>query len=291
VPSALGIPRLIYTGDFEPLAWLRAIEEEQITFVGAAPTAYRRLMAAARHRPVAASIRAASSSGEPLDAETAEAWRSATGTPLRDAYGLSELGMVLANLGQPETPIIPGGLAGAVPGFDVELVDDAGELIAEPGVTGTIAVARPPFPFAIDYLNAPEEWHRRWVNGRFRTGDLASRGEDGTFFFAGRSDDVIVTSGYNVGPAEVESVLLEHPGVADAAAVAGIDGVRGVVVRAVIVSSEGTVPGDKLTAELRRSVRERIGRHAEPRLVDFVDDLPRTETGKLRRVALRKRTP
>jgi acetyl-CoA synthetase len=287
-PSALGIPRLIYTGDFDPAAWLRVIEEEQVTFIGAAPTAYRRLVTAARRHPVSASVRGASSSGEPLDAETSNGWRAASGSPLRDAYGLSELGMVLADLGEPETPLIPGGLAAAIPGFDVELVNESGEVIVEPGPVGTIAVARPPFPFAIDYLNAPDEWQRRWETGRFRTGDLGRRDENGTFFFVGRSDDVIVTSGYNVGPAEVESVLLEHPGVIDAAAVAGVDPVRGAVVRAVVVRA-GTISDEKLTSELRLAVRERIGRHAEPKIVDFVADLPRTETGKLRRVALRDR--
>lgn len=286
-PMALCVPRVIYSGDFDPAAWLRLIDEEQVTFVGAAPTAYRRLLTAAKRQPISSSLLAASSSGEPLDAETVDAWRASTGTTLRDAYGLSELGMVLANLGTSKEHIVPGGLNGPVPGFDVELVDEHGEVIREPEQLGTIAVARPPFPFATNYANAPEAWDARWKNGRFVTGDLAQRDEAGRFFFSGRGDDVIVTSGYNVGPAEVEAILLRHPGVADAAAVAGDSG-RGVVVRAVVVRSETVSHPDQLTGELRQAVRDQVGRHAEPRIVDFVDSLPRTETGKLRRAALRE---
>jgi acetyl-CoA synthetase len=286
-PMALGIPRIVHTGPPDPHAWLRVIDEEQATFVGAAPTAYRRLIRSARRRGLADSVRAASSSGEPLDADTARAWSEVTDADLRDAYGLTEMGMVLANLGNPRTTAPVGGLAGPVPGFEVDLVDGDGQVL-HGAAEGVIAVTRPPFPLAVDYANAPDAWRARWVDQRFVTGDRARRDENGVYFFVGRDDDVIVTSGHNVGPAEVESVLNEHPHVLEAAAVAEPDAERGSIVRAVVVRSAATIDGAQLSEELREAVRERVGRHAEPRLVEFVDSLPRTETGKLQRALLRR---
>jgi acetyl-CoA synthetase len=243
-------------------------------------------VAAARRRGAPGCLRGATSAGEPLDADTVNGWREASGTPLRDGYGLTEVGMVLANLEDPETPIVPGALSAVVPGFDVTLVDDAGDEVSE-GEEGMIAVARPPFMLSQGYLGQPETWDARWMGERYVTSDLARRDEQGLWWFSGRSDDVIVTSGYNVGPVEVENVLLEHPGVAEAACVAAPDPARGSIVRAVVVRSPGAPPADQLTRELQDAVRQRLGRHAYPRAVDYVDTLPRTETGKLKRAELR----
>jgi acetyl-CoA synthetase len=287
VPMALGTPRVVYGGDFEPEAWLRTIEAEQITFVAGAPSAFRRLLEAVRVQGVPSCLRGATCAGEPLDADTCAAWQDLTGTPLRDGYGLSELGMALANLGDPPTPVVPGSLAAAVPGFDVALLSRSGEPV-EAGEEGIIAVRRPPFQLSSGYLGAPDEWERRWVGDWFLTEDVARRDEDGRWWFRGRADDVIVTSGYNVGPVEVETVLLEQPGVAEAAVVAEPDRSRGAVVRAVIVPTAEAPPPDELASQLQEAVRRRIGRHAYPRIVDYAESLPRTETGKLRRSALRR---
>ena len=275
VPMALGIPRVTYSGDFDPVAWLRVIEAEQATYVAGAPSAFRRLVTAAERHGAPACLRGATSAGEPLDAETVQAWERVTGTPIRDGYGLTEVGMPLANLGDPELPVVAGSLASAVPGFEVELIGDE------------IAVRRPRFQLSAGYVNAPDAWEARWHDDWFLTGDRADRDEEGRWWFRGRSDDVIVTSGYNVGPVEVESVLLQHPGVADAAAVAQPDPDRGSIVRAVIVRAPGAPPDEELERELQEAVRGRVGRHAYPRVVDYAEALPRTETGKLRRAALR----
>ena len=147
---------------------------------------------------------------------------------------------------------------------------------------------RPRFQLSTGYLNDEDAWQRRWLGDLFLTEDVARVDEIGRWWFTGRADDVIVTSGYNVGPVEVESVLLEHSGVVEAAAVAAPDPARGSVVRAVVVRAADAPAAEVLTDELQAAVRERVGRHAYPRIVDYVDALPRTETGKLRRAALRE---
>ena len=282
---ALGVPRLIYTGDFDPKAWLRVMQEERVTFAAGAPTAFRHLLMTAQRQGFPESLRAASTAGEPLGADTVTTWAEASGTPIRDGYGLTEVGMVLGDLGVPEVSSAPGSLASMVPGFEVDLVDSDGNPVD--GGEGLIAVRRPPFQLSSGYENAPQAWDDRWRDGRYLTDDLARRDEEGRWWFAGRADDVIVTSGYNVGPVEVESILLENPDVVEAAVVAAPDPARGSVIRAVVVSTSTAAP-DVLTRQLQDAVRQRLGRHAYPRIVEFVDALPRTATGKVRRAELRK---
>lgn len=284
-PMSMGIPRLIYTGDFDPKAWLRVIEDEQVTFAAGAPTAFRRLLATAQRTGFPTCLRGASTAGEPLDPETAHGWLELAGNRIRDGYGLTEVGMVLGDLADPEVPTEPGALAAAVPGFDVQLVDQDGRPTSAD--EGRIAIRRPPFQLSVGYENAPEAWQQRWQDDWYVTDDIAQRNDKGNWRFAGRADDVIVTSGYNVGPVEVESVLLENPAVAEAAVVAAPDPERGSVIRAVVVRNEGAPAPELLVPQLQDAVRQRLGRHAYPRIVEFLDSLPRTATGKLRRAELR----
>ena len=282
--SGLGHPRVIYTGDFSGAAWLETIEREQVTYASGAPSAFRQLVAAARRRPTPGSLRGATCAGEPLDPPLASAWRELTDSDLQDGYGQTELGMVLANFADDEKPLRPGALASVTPGFEVALLDGDGNEVDNQGV---LHVKRPRYQATGTYWRRPDLWAARWRGEWFSTGDVFRRDEDGYLWFVGRDDDLIVTSGYNVGPAEVEAVLLHHPEVAEAAVVAADDPTRGKVVRAVVVRSGSDSP-ERLTRELQEMVRVRVGRHAYPRLVDFVDELPRTETGKLRRSALRQ---
>ena len=290
VPMGRGIPLLSYSGPFDPSAWLDVMNEESATYVTAAPTAFRSLVAAVGRLGAPPSLRAAAGAGEPLDADTVSSWQSLTGTPIRDGYGLTEVGMALANLADPPMELVPGAMGTNVPGFDVMLVDSAGEPL--PGVAeGAIAIRRPRFQLATGYDNAQEVWQARWKGEYFVTEDRARRDENGRWWFVGRDDDIIVTAGYNVGPIEVETVLLEHPAVAEVAVVASPDPRRGSVVRAAVVVRPDASAGPELTAELQQSVRDRVGRHAYPRIVDYVDTLPRTEVGKIRRAALRVTNP
>lgn len=287
VPMALGIPRVIYSGDFDARAWIRLMEEEEVTHAAGAPTAFRRLTREGLDHGFNSSLRAASTAGEPLDADTVEDWAALTGSPMRDSYGLTEVGMLLANLGDPMTKIIPGALGAAVPGFDVVLVDEAGEPLGLDAM-GRIAVHRPMFQLANGYENAPEAWTSRWIGDLYMTDDLAYRDAEGWWWYRGRADDVIVTAGYNVGPGEVEAAILAVPGVEDGAAVAVPDADRGSVVCAVVVLEKGQ-DREAIIPAIQEAVRTQVGRHAYPRRFWFVDALPRTETGKVRRAALRSR--
>jgi acetyl-CoA synthetase len=282
-PMSLGHPRVVYTGDFDPRVWLDIFEREQVTYVAAAPSAFRRLTETAQRYGLAKSVRGATSAGEPLDAPLAKAWRDLTGSDIQDGYGTSESAMVLANLASSEIPIVPGALSSIVPGFDVELVDEDGNPQTGQGI---LAIKNPRYQASSGYRNGEDLWAARWRGDKFLTGDMFRVDDDGRYWFVGRSDDLIVTSGYNVGPSEVEGIILANPGVAEAAVVGAPDPSRGTVVRAVVVAN-GSVPEQQLAEELRAAVREKLGRHAYPRIVDFVAELPKTETGKIKRNLLR----
>jgi len=292
-PMALGVPRVIYSGDFAAPAWWSVLDEEDVTCIAAAPSAYRKLLNPLHRKGVPAGLRVAAAAGEPLDADTARRWTAAGAPGIRDGYGLSEVGMVLADLAGGPDPE-PGTLGGPVPGFTVRLVDRDGRLVAE-GESGLIAVERPRWQLSVGYENRPADWAARWQGTLFVTEDRARVRADGRWCFLGRDDDMIVTSGYNVSPVEVERVIAEHPGVAEVAAVAaegprGGTVVRAVVVRAVVVRAGDESPADQLAQELRAEVTRRVGAHASPRIVDYVDALPRNEVGKLQRGALRDGT-
>lgn len=285
-PMSLGLPRIIYSGDFDAHSWLKVIDEEAVTYAVGAPTAFRRVLDAALRFGWPTTLKGASTAGEPLDHETVETWTRESGTDIRDGYGLTEVGMVLGNLGNPPLPVEPGWLAATVPGFEVEVRDSCGEPV-DIGSEGVLAIRRPRFQLATTYENFPTVWDARWQEDWYVTDDLFVQDEQGRFQFRGRVDDVIVSAGYNIGPVEVEAVLLEHPSVAEAAVVAAPDPDRGSVVRAVIVRTADAPDAPTLTTALKQAVRDKIGRHAHPRIVDYVDQLPRTATGKIRRAELR----
>lgn len=289
VPMSLGVRRVIYTGDFDPVAWHRVMSAEGVTAITAAPSAYRRLTPEFAVRGVPGALQVASAAGEPLPAVTAADWEATGAPPIHDGYGLSEVGMPLGDLAVPESGTKPGSIAGPIPGFTVTLVNAEGEPVAE-GEAGRIAVRRPPYQLSQGYENVPEQWAERWVGDHFVTEDIAAIGSDGRWRFVGRADDMIITSGMNVSPIEVETVLLEQAGVSEAAAVAAEDPVRGIVVRAVVVADTTAPDRDAHREQLRAAVKARVARHAAPRIIDFVDMLPRTEVGKLRRAALRSET-
>lgn len=280
---ALGHTVLIYTGKFKPEAWLQAMSEHRPTVIAAAPSAFRRLVAVAESTGLPSSLRSATCAGEPLDAPLVRAWRDLAGFDLRDSFGQSEMAMVLGNLAHDKRPVVGGSLASVMPGLDVALVDEDG---VPQGEQGILALRSPRYQTCTGYRNKDELWAERWRGDYFLSGDIFRRDEQGRYWFVGRQDDLIVTSGYNVGPAEVENIIMAHNGVAEAAVLGAPDPARGSVVRAVIVLN-GSSPADIVDEDVRRMVADRLGHHAAPRIVDFVDALPRTETGKVRRSELR----
>lgn len=285
-PMALGVPRVLYSGDFDADAWWRVIREERVTCVAAAPSAYRRLLTPLERDGAAPpDLRASAAAGEPLDADTARRWAAGRAPAIRDGYGLSEVGMVLCDLVDGSSPR-PGTLGGPLPGFEARLLDPGGEPVAA-GESGLIAVRRPRYQLSTGYENRPEAWAARWRGDEFVTEDRAVIHPDGRWRFLGRDDDMIVTSGYNVSPVEVERVLGDHPAVVEAAAVAAPGRRGGTVVRAVLVRAGDAPPEPELEDQLRAEVTRRVGAHASPRIFDYVDALPRNEVGKLQRVRLR----
>ncbi|PBC36254.1 acetate--CoA ligase [Rhodococcus sp. ACS1] len=282
----LGVPRVMYSGKFVPEAWHRVIREEKATILTTAPAALRRLTATFAQEGVPASLRTVAAAGEPLTAAVAADW-AGTGAPaVRNGYGLSEVGMLLGDTQGTETRSVPGWMSAGIPGFDTFLADRDGEPVAE-GLPGLIAVRQPRHQMSSGYENAPELWADRWRGDVFLTEDRAVTDSEGRWQILGRDDDMIIASGHNISPVEVENALLQHPAVADAAAVAYEDPVRGGVVRAVVVRAD--TPGDDsdLVTQLKQLVAQRVGPYAAPKVVDFRPDLPRTEVGKLRRAAVR----
>jgi acyl-coenzyme A synthetase/AMP-(fatty) acid ligase len=266
-PWLTGAAAVIQDGRFDPAERLDFAEALGVNVLCQAPTEYRMLARRTRLRPLPA-LRRMVSAGEPLDPETIGAWREATGLEPADGYGQTETGQVTANLAG--EPVRLGSMGKPLPGMEIRISD--GELQMRAASSPT---------FFSRYLDG-ERFEGEW----WPTGDLVTEDDDGFLFFDGRNDDIISSSGYRIGPTEVEAALLSHPAVADAAAVAAPDLERGSVVRAIVVLREGE-PGDDLARELIDHCREQTAPYKAPRIVDFVDELPKTTTGKVRRAQLR----
>nr|WP_198004751.1 acyl-CoA synthetase [Rubrobacter xylanophilus] len=224
--------------------------------------------------------------GEPLGEESLAWAREELGLPINEFYGQTECNLVLSNCSA-IMPIKPGSMGRPVPGHRVAIIDAEGRELP-PGEVGEVAVLRPDPVMMLGYWNNERATEAKFVGDWLRTGDLATRDGEGYFRFVGRDDDVITSSGYRIGPAEIEETLVKHPRVLMAAAVGRPDPVRGEVVKAFVVLREGE--GDEaLAEELKELVRRRLGAHEYPREVEFVPELPLTATGKIRRNVLRAR--
>jgi acetyl-CoA synthetase len=294
-PLAAGHTTTLLTAAFDPdLTW-RLLDRLKVTNFAAAPTAYRALRAADAEVPEGLALRCLSSAGEPLDPDTLQWAREALGVEIRDHYGQTEMGMVVANGWHPDIrrPLKPGSMGTSMPGWTVEVLRGEGEEIAPADELGRVAIDIPnsaAMSFT-GYHEAPERTAERITpDGRwYLTGDTASRDDDGYLFFSSRDDDVIIMGGYRIGPFEVESVLSEHPDVAEAAVVGVPDELRGEVIEAFVALRPGAGASDALVAELQQRVKTRFAAHAYPRAVHFVDALPRTPSGKVQRFVLRDR--
>jgi acyl-coenzyme A synthetase/AMP-(fatty) acid ligase len=266
-PWITGAAAVIHDGRFDPAERLDFAEALGVNVLCQAPTEYRMLARRTALRPLPA-LRRMVSAGEPLDPETIAAFREATGLEPADGYGQTETGQVTANMvGE---PVRQGSMGRPLPGFETRIIE--GEL--------QLRVTSCPTFFS-HYLDG-ERFEGEW----WPTGDLVHADEDGYLFFEGRGDDIILTSGYRIGPTEVESALLSHPAVADAAAVAAPDPERGSIVRAIVVLRNGEA-NDGLVRELQEHCKRETAPYKFPRIVEFVDELPKTSSGKIKRAQLR----
>ncbi len=268
-PWITGASALLHDARFDPAERLDLLERERVNVLCMAPTEYR-VIAARATLGALPDLRAMVAAGEALNPEVLHAWREATGLEIRDGYGQTETGQLTGMpLGEPARP---GSMGRALPGVELSVRD--GELVANPATVPT---------FFLGYLGEDRP------SGDWRTGDRVSEDADGYLWFEGRSDDVIVSAGYRIGPFEVESALVAHPAVAEAAAVSAPDPERGAVVRAVVVLRDGYAPSSKLAKELQEHVKRETAPYKYPRIVDFADELPKTSSGKIKRAELRER--
>jgi len=288
-PWMNGVTTFMYNGRFEPLKELELLKRYQITTFCAPPTEYRMLVKEdlASHKPLA--LRHCAGAGEPLNPEVIEVWREQLGLTIHDGYGQTETALVAANL--PGMEIKPGSMGRPFPGIDARVLD---ENLNECGVgeVGQIGVrVKPDKPPSImqEYWQNPEENAAVFKGDFYLTGDNAYRDGDGYLWFVGRADDVITSAGYRIGPFEVESALLEHPAVLESAVVASPDPDRGAIVKAFVRLKAGVAGSDALAVELQEHVKRVTAPYKYPREIEFVSDLPKTVSGKIRRVELRQR--
>lgn len=289
-PLLTGHQTTLYDGPFTVESAIGLVDELGVTNFAGAPTAYRMMMAGgdANAQPLAKNLRVASSAGEPLNPEIMRWFNEHVGCDLYDQYGQTEVGMVLANHHGLQHEVLAGSAGFPLPGFKLDVVDDEGRPVPQ-GSQGLLAVNRVDSPlFFFDGYNGVEG--QGWVGDYYLTGDTVEQNENGSISFVGRSDDVISSSGYRIGPFDVESSLLEHQAVAESAVVGLPDEQRGEIVAAFVVLNPGHDSNDTLRAELTEHVRERLGKHAFPRELTFVDDLPKTPSGKIQRFLLRQRS-
>lgn len=272
-PWLRGAAALLHDARFDPEERLGIAARERVAVLCMAPTEYRVIAKRARLAPLPG-LRGLVAAGEALDPEVLRVWREATGLAIRDGYGQTETGQLTGV--PPGGEVRPGSMGRALPGVRLWVQD--GELVVDPASVPTFFLGyRDP-----DGAVAGGAQERPW-----RTGDRVRQDADGFLFFEGRTDDVISSAGYRIGPFEVESALAAHPAVAEAAVVAAPDPERGLVVRAVVVLRDGVAGSDALARELQEHVKATTAPYKYPRVVEWADALPKTASGKVRRAALR----
>ncbi|AWL28745.1 AMP-binding protein [Acinetobacter defluvii] len=286
-PLLLGHATLFYEGGFSIDSLCQIVNDYKITNLAGAPTAYRMMMAADQTQmaKLKGKFRVVSSAGEPLNPEVFRWFKQVLDAPIFDHYGQTEVGMVVCNHHGLSHDVKAGSAGFASPGYRVAVVDDEGnELPADtPGI------------LAVDIEQSPMMWFGGYKESRkspflkhyYLTGDTAELHADGSMSFVGRSDDVITTSGYRIGPFDVESALLEHDAVIEAAVVGVPDPERTEIVKAFVILAEGATASNELAEQLGQFVKKRLSAHAYPRQVEFVTELPKTPSGKIQRFLLR----
>jgi len=278
-----------YEGAFSTESTYEMLEKYGITVFCSAPTAYRLLMAGGDDMVDAcqARIRVACSCGEPLNPEVIHWVHDHLGCPVHDQYGQTEISVVVTNHHGLDHPSHPGSMGVSLPGFRAVVLDDSGRELG-PGIPGRLAVDTHASPL---YWFLGYEGKESPLEGPYYiTGDMAELDEDGCITFTGRDDDIISSAGYRIGPFDVESCLIEHPAVAESGVVGKADAERGEIIVAFVVLHPDHNASPELASELRSFTRERLSAHAYPREVVFVDELPKTPSGKIRRYVLREKT-
>ncbi|MEG6551778.1 AMP-binding protein [Desulfocurvibacter africanus] len=278
-----------FRGKFEPEHLLRLMAEHKVTSFCAPPTVYRFLIRLDLSQFDLSALRHCTTAGELLNDGVFHEWKRMTGLPIYEGYGQTETTLQLLTL--PCMTPKPGSIGRPAPGWDLRLLKEDGSPCA-PGEEGEICIAvepKRPVGLFTGYLDEPAKTAAVIYDGFYHTGDKAWMDEDGYFWFLGRTDDLIKSSGYRIGPFEVESALITHPGVVEAAVTGVPDPVRGQAVKATVVLAKGYDPSDELTHEIQEHVKKVTAPYKYPRVIEYVDELPKTISGKIKRAEIRER--
>jgi acetyl-CoA synthetase len=284
-----GMPVLAYRArKFDPDEAFHLMATHGVRNVFLPPTALKlmRQSGASGNRQGVA-LRTVASGGETLGGELLDWGRATFGLTINEFYGQTECNLLVGNAAR-LFPVRPGSMGRAIPGHDVRIVDAVGQPV-RPGESGLVGVRRPDPVMFLEYWRNDAATEEKFAGDYLLTGDLARQDEDGYFWFVGRSDDLITSAGYRIGPGEIEDCLMKHPAVALAAAVGVPDPVRTELVKAFLVLKPGCAPSAELAREIQDFVKTRLAAHEYPRLVEFIEALPMTTTGKIIRRKLRER--
>ncbi len=275
-----------FTGKFQATEVIPLLEKYQVTTFCCPPTIYRMLILADLDKFDLSSLRHCTSAGEPLNPEVIRVWKEGTGLTICEGYGQTETACCVAAF--PNVEPRPGSMGKPSPGWKIEVHDDDGNSVGahEEGRLAISCNPRPPGLF-VEYLDNPEENKKSFVNDWYYTGDKVSCDDEGYFWFVGRGDDVIKSSGYRIGPFEVESALLEHPAVQETAVVGSPDRIRGMIVKAFVVLNKGYEPSESLIRDIKNYVKRTTAPYKYPREIEFIGELPKTISGKIKRNELR----
>ena len=277
---------------FTPADILHKIEQYKITSFCAPPTVYRFMIREDLSKFNLSSLRYATTAGEALNAVVFEKFYKQTGIYIKEGFGQSETTCIIATLPWMDTK--PGAMGKPMPQYDVHLITSDGEEVTKPGEEGQIAISTKkgrPTGLFYGYYRDTELTNQCWHDGYYFTGDVAYFDEDGYYWYVGRADDVIKSSGYRIGPFEVESALMTHPAVVECAITGVPDEIRGMVVKATIILAKEwkDKAGEDLIKELQDHVKKTTAPYKYPRVIEFVDELPKTHSGKIRRKEIRER--
>lgn len=287
-PWSCGATSVLYDGPFDTQMRLKLLERHRINVYCAPATELFRLVGEDIDAYDLSALRRTVSAGEPVYPVTAERWERATGLRIDEAYGLTEALMLVLNY--PLEPVKYGSMGRPAPGVGIAIIDEEGNPLAT-GLEGDLAVQTPLPQLMLGYWRDPQRTdscYRETPHGRyFITGDRAEWDDDGYIWYRGRSDDIINSSGYRIGPGEVENALLEHPAVQSCAVIGSPDVERGEIVKAIVVLKPYFTPNDEMTRSLQAHVKSYTAPYKYPRAIDYVEDLPKTITGKINRKALR----
>jgi acetyl-CoA synthetase len=289
VALSMGVPVVSWEATPSPESLLKFLQDERVTNLATVPTLLRGVMALGADKvgEYGLNLRCISSCGEPLNSEVIRFLQETLGITPRDHFGSSENGLPLGNFNALDADVKPGSMGLPMPGFAMSIIDEDGRELRS-GQVGHLA-QRPSEEgyYALGYWKDPERTRQLFQHGWITAGDLAYRDEEGYFWFKGRADDVIKSSAYRIGPFEVESAILHHPAIAEAAVVGKPDPLKGTIVKAFVTLRPGHTPGPCLVREIQEIARRMVGDHAYPREVEVMESLPKTESGKIQRFKLR----